>query len=849
MLTPSVVRAYFWHFGVEGLSPEDIRSTELLENPFLFRVFCETHQDSEFEGPTPVQSTGLQVIEAYVESRSKHLRGLDFPPALRLGDELTALAQTMLERVRKAQVWGRQVDFAVTSKEARKVLSIASDSHRTLFDAVLDLDLVLRRELADAKREEVLFTFERMESYFRALAILSELIEIGCSVDSNQFVDCWKDDELSGDAVGMLIAIGLSRGIISDYPTDSDAAVQALPAVVDLLGDDIVRKLAPNVLTEAAQVYGLVGLAHTAGRWAKTAPDALLLESTLVLSLVGALPARPLLERHEHVYTQIEVIERLGLELESDLDELRSWVRGGFTSPHPPLLDSHGRDGICRALLGCNSDRVRDAAYEWLFWWGHRHGEAACSLALDMLDDLDFFVRERAAALLCGLLEDDPTLATEQHLLAFFEKTLFVPPAERIGSQNHYFIIEFARRTMLEHRDLAEAVLPADAWGWVANPERVRLADDQEGRELYATSPPWKGTGPIGHDMAHYTFGHLFRAFAVRKLGPVVDEIIEELPALGYSEKQYESLDFDNLRVPVRQPGREIRFERFGKLFAYQGAYIVLGRWAGRVAVKRSINSATDPFALAKPNFDYMCTLMPGPGLYPENQRPTVEFPYELTWAEYLETDEREYVRDFLSQFTDEQLLWGVAHGIRGNRRFLLKVEAVFVFPRAAAALSRKSEHLSRGEEFYGSVPSQDLNCMDFHSVSRYEAGTPLLSMDHPMVSASVQLIRTLHDGDKALMSPSPVVVRLLDLSPLNSAGEYVSQNGDVVTAQFEWGDYRSVDHAHLMTIKTNELNRVAEAIGAKVGFCEYMDTSQLDDNGKVDSEHFYRRWNVRIID
>ncbi len=555
---------------------------------------------------------------------------------------------------------------------------------------------------------------------------------------------------------------------------------------------------------------------------------------SLALEILGAAVFRlSVTERHVRFFKQIDLVIAISHQLAAEIVLMRQWALTSFANFPSGIELSAARQEAVGMLLGTNSPQVRDLAHEWLFWTGRFRQSETMELLGRLASDNDLLIRERVAALRYALLHRHSGLAIETMLRSVFDAAYRDPPEFR-----HYLLVDFARKTLLEHWSTSQKILTPDECALVETPARV--ISSSKTRTFGETE--WKERPPIRSDMSRYTFGPRFRKFQVRDRDKAVRDTLEVLPKLGYSANAYQEIDDElgNMRNPRHWGGGGRRFERFGKTWANVASFVVLQRWAEAVPAEGTISELQRCFAFESPEYDYLFTL--------ERDEKACSFAAPLRipadWAvsTWDGVDERDLVTKFLGNFPDEVCVSLHAQASARRLEFHVLRDGVIADPDVLDAWRFANQGRASTNGRCPEPESDEIDeNFDFHLLAN--AGQSLPAIGDKILHVCHSYVRTLNEEDRSVLTIAPRIALAGKLRQTEVAGEFADVAGATVVRRISWRDDDS--HGSAVLVRRDVLDRICAELGAELAFDDYADLQGRAVDGKWDDKPFPRRWRL----
>lgn len=844
VLNGEALTLYFRHFKVGNVEPRDLYEWEWAQNPLFVRVFCETYTGADYAGPKPIRLNSFDLIEGYFRRKQDELHHRGFP-VISLLDSLTDLAADLVRSGRNLSDQPSAPRFAVAESVAREALGVTSMSNELLFDALIDMDLVLRFDLDRSVRRYVGFTFERFQDFFVARATLRDVEDGTLTLDDTLLQRIPQSSALTDAALGTLLAMSMEYGTIDSLSNLSALGQRSLSVVLDLVSPDVLSFFEDDLSVVAQTTEGISSILSYATNQIQAQRSARRsFVETFGLSLLGrVLVSFSLYERHFHFYINSEFFDALTDVLELEIGEMRDWVRRGFGKFPKDVDASLGRVRAVIFLLGSNSPHVRNSAHEWLFWVGCFKPTEVCGCLEPFLDEVDLFIRERTLALVYGLLRRRPELRTAMIADSVFNKVL---DKHSVSYTPHYLIVEFGRKILLEFGGDIRTQLSADQWKCVEHPPR----NASQKATWTGSSPEWTRRGPIDGDQSRYTFGSRFRPFPVPR-DEAVQEALTLLPTLGYDPNKYQALDdlivdrHSGPRIWDRSSGR--RYERFGKSYAHVASWIVMGMWAETKPIASDVVDPVKPFSLDQPEYDYLFTVRVLESA--TGQWPTFDFPESITAQAWEMHDEHQYLREFTNQYPDEVVVWARLDRTKPGRKLTALIRSALLLPEYARAYRWAGRVRQEArEEFFGHLSEEELDeSFEFHNLRDAAVKLPQLDDETPAIAAYSNYVRTMNDEDYSILTISPRLIRSLDLVQLETEGEFTDQSGRTVVRQVKWGSYSDPYNGHAVLMSREVFDRCLSRLNVSFAHLYFTRLVSVDDHGRYDDKMNIAKWGINF--
>ncbi|MBL9042812.1 MAG: trypsin-like peptidase domain-containing protein [Myxococcales bacterium] len=849
ILDDDSVAKYLHHFSVGNVLPMDFFGSEWTSNPLLLRIFCETYENSSYDDPKPIRVQAFRLLRKYFERKQQELANRSFG-SLDLQSILDDVAREMMGHGRGVPDGSGLPRLILPVNAARNVLPQRSrGSGEEIYDALLDMDVIFQVNLSASIEQYVTFTFERMQDYFLARSALRDAERLGTEITAEYLTELRTNRAFPESAIATTVALAIDRGRVTDFGVLHGSAESSLPTVLDLVGSDVLRPLKASLIAELSSETAVSRLRDyiRPQMQSQTSERRAFAESFGISLLTEAVWGLSLRERHRQFYADRSLIDLMADVLEAEIEKMRDWVRRGFNDFPAGLSDDESRLRAVVLLLGTNSPQIRDIAHEWLYWYGNFQPAQICLLVERYLTIDDLLIRERCIALLQALLSHHDSLATPDRLLRIYSNTL---DRKKSTYTPHYLIVEFARKILIAHREKVQGLLSPEEWGRVTTPPRKYQKSAGRSGYHHSQEPEWTIRGPIHGDQSRYTFGRQFSKFAVPSLDLAVRTALRLLPKLGYDPAFYEALD----KVIVKQTSNpriwnqsRRRYERFGKTCAYVASWLVLGCWAEAKPIGADTSHPEYPFALEQPEYDSSFSIESAE----LTQAPAIlNFPEETPWDELLQLDESIYLHEFVSHFSGEEVLWGLADRKNGTRRFLTFTQCVLIRQDIFNAYAWAVEYLEKKRvNWWSFLPEDRSEHFEFDSLRDEEFPPEPFDERSFVVAAFSNRTRTLNDVDRTVITASARVMKAANLMQTPIAGELATIDGTRAVRQVLWGQGGADEEGHLVLIQTEVLSRAAQRIGARYGFWEFLKLTGLGADGNWDGnrDHLVEKWTGRF--
>jgi hypothetical protein len=826
-LDDEALTKYLGHFNVQNIAPSDLLGEYWRDNPLLLRLFCEAWEGEPYNGKKPIEFRSFRIIEGYLRRKSVELKQRGFG-VVELPDELDRLAAVLVKAATDSE--SHDIALSVALSQARDAMPVTSASGERLFDALMDMDVILRLEPASPTETHATFALERVEDFFVARWVL-------------RTIKRWDDDALAGmvsaknltiSAMGTAIAMALDAGRIASPEALKRSLAKTMDTLFDLLEGDQLATLRPTLIDASTEPNGIETLGWALNTQLQTDRGSMrpFVES-LALEILGAALFRlSVTDRHIRFFTRMELVTALGDQLAAEIELMRQWALSGFASFPSGIEISVARQEAVALLLATNSPQVRQLAHEWLFWTGRFRPSDTLEMLSRLANDTDLLIRERVAALRYALLHRHTDLASESMLRSIFDAAYRDPPELR-----HYLLVDFARKTLLEHWSTSQKVLTLDERALVETPTRVTSTAKRQGY----SDTEWKMRDPIRADMSRYTFGSRFSRFRARDLDKAVRDTLNLLSELGYSAKSYQEIDDElgNMRNPRHWGGEGRRFERFGKTWANVASFVVLQRWAGTVAAEGTISELQQCFAFESPEYDYLFTLERA---HTDLALTTpLRIPASWSISTWGGVDERDLVTEFLGNFPDEVSvslqLKTRSHGLEFFALRAAVIAETDVLDAWRFANQEQPSTDGRRPDPEGDEIDENF---DFHLLANAGRAPPI---EDKVVHVCHRFVRTLNDEDRGVLTISPRIAVAGQLRQTEIAGEFADAAGATVVRRVSWRDEHSNGSAVL--VRRDTLARICADLGVELAFDDYAELGGRTREGKWDHKPFPRRWRL----
>ncbi len=849
-LNTAAIRRYLAHYSVSNVASSDLRGGEWEANPLVLRIFCEAYRDGSYEGPKPIRMSAFRLLREYFARKQKELARRTFG-TLDLQMVLDRVARVMLRQGRALPGDSSIPRFAVAELEARGLLAQKSRSGEDLYDVLIDMDLVFQIELSQSATRYVTFTFERMQDYFLGRVLLQRAEEQSTRIDDEYVEGLRTEGVFSESAIGTALALSIDQGTNGNLSDLTSAIGISLPVILDLVEPQKMQSLRKPLLDGLGSEQALDRLRYylRGQLQSQSSERRAFAESFGVGLLADAVWRLELKQRHRQFYNDRDLVDAMADVLEGEIERMRDWVRSRFNSFPQNVEADDGRLRAVALLLGTNSPQVRDIAHEWLFWFGHFMPKRVCELVESYLFEEDLLIRERIIALLHALLLRHPDLAVPERLLKIHAIAF---NRNHPKYSEHYIVREFSRKTLVMYRAVVGDHFPVAEWNRIDHPPRKRTRRRGDRQHFFSKEPQWRVREPIHGDQSRYTFGIRFSGFAVPDRDVAVQEALVELPRIGYEASFYEGLDSDiakSVDNPRHWGGSRRRYERFGKTYAYVASWIILGRWAESKPIADSIKNPEAFFALDHPEYDYFFSV--DQVVLPSSSPPAVlDFPETMSWLDWEVHDESVYLHQFVDQFSDEAVIWGLADRTKGDRRLriltkcvLIRQDMVNAYAWAVNRLQKlRADPLGRLDEEY----SEDF---EFHALGQEPIASDPFAGRQSIVAAFSERTRTLNNQDRTVITVSARVIRAGNLRQLETLGEFADESGRLAVRNLSWGEIGSEHYGRLVLMRREILAECCRRMPVSYGFFDCIEVWGVDARGQYDNKHMIGRWTARFPD